>query len=125
MNWNPQFEDQLKLKNSGKFDLEKKKYGFYSTYLYLFIYFFFFAIIFYRLEKLADACRTKLILEAEAESESLRLKGEAEAFAIEIKAKAEADQMLKKAEAMKEYKEAALIEMVLDCLPKVRSKCST
>lgn len=73
---------------------------------------------------MADAYRTKLILEAEAESESLRLKGEAEAFAIEAKAKAEADQMLKKAEAMKEYKEAAIIDMVLDCLPKVSDwKC--
>lgn len=60
-----------------------------------------------------------MILEAEAESESLQLKGEAEAFAIQAKAKAEADQMMKKAEAMKEYKEAAIIDMVLDCLPKV------
>ncbi len=80
--------------------------------------------LFSRLEKIAEAERTKLILEAEAESESIRLKGEAEAFAIEAKAKAEAERMLKKAEAMKEYKEAAIIDMVLDCLPKVRSSKS-
>ena len=73
-----------------------------------------------RLEKLADAKRNRIILEAEAEAESLRLRGEAEAFAVEAKAKAEADQMLKKAEAWKEYKEAAMIDMVLDCLPKVK-----
>lgn len=73
----------------------------------------------FRLEKLAEAHRNQIILEAEAESERLRLKGEAEAFAIEAKAKAEADQMMKKAEAWKEYKEAAMIDMVLECLPKV------
>lgn len=76
-------------------------------------------MLFFRLEKIAEAQRTKMILEAEAESESLRLKGEAEAFAIEARAKADADQMLKKVEAMKEYKEAAMIDMVLECLPKV------
>lgn len=72
-----------------------------------------------RLEKLAEAHRNRVILEAEAESESIRLRGEAEAFAIEVKAKAESDQMMKKAEAWKEYKEAAMIDMVLDVLPKV------
>ncbi|XP_065201446.1 flotillin-1-like [Planococcus citri] len=76
----------------------------------------------FRLEKLAEAHRNRVILEAEAESESLRLRGEAEAFAIEAKAKAEADQMLKKAEAWKEYKEAAMIDMVLDVLPKVAAE---
>ena len=47
------------------------------------------------------------------------MKGEAEAFAIEAKAKAEAEQMLKKAEAWKEYKDAAIVDMVLEMLPKV------
>lgn len=76
----------------------------------------------FRLEKLAEAHRNQIILEAEAESERLRLKGEAEAFAIEAKAKAEADQMMKKAEAWKEYKEAAMIDMVLECLPKIAAE---
>ena len=35
--------------------------------------------------------------------------GEAEAFAIEAKAKATAEQMAKKADAWKEYKEAAMV----------------
>ena len=39
--------------------------------------------------------------------------GEAEAYAIEVKAKAEAEQMAKKADAWKEYKEAALVDMML------------
>ncbi len=73
-----------------------------------------------RLEKLAEAHRQRVILEAEAEAESIRLKGEAEAFAIEAKAKAEAEQMAKKAAAFKEYQEAAKVDMILNTLPKVR-----
>lgn len=76
----------------------------------------------YRLERLAEAHRNRIILEAKAESESLRLKGEAEAYALEIKGKAEADQMLKKAEAWREYKEAAMIDMILETLPKVAAE---
>jgi flotillin len=41
------------------------------------------------------------------------ISGEAEAFAIEAKAKAEAEQMAKKADAWKEYKEAAIVDMML------------
>lgn len=47
------------------------------------------------------------------------MRGEAEAYAIEAKAKAEAEQMAKKAEAWKEYKDAAMIDMLLEALPKV------
>jgi len=68
---------------------------------------------------LAQANRTRIILEAEAEAETLRLKGEAESFAIQAKAKADAEQAMKKAEAWKEYKKAAIINMVLETLPKV------
>ena len=50
------------------------------------------------------------------------MKGEAEAFAIEAKAKAEAEQMNKKAEAFKEYKEAAMIDMMLKVLPQVAAE---
>lgn len=49
----------------------------------------------------------------------IQLRGEAEALAINAKSKAEAEQLAKKAEAWKEYKNAAVIEMVLDTLPKV------
>lgn len=60
-----------------------------------------------------------MILEAEATSESIRIKGEAEAYAIEAKAKAEAEQMARKADAWKDYQEAAMVDMVLEALPKV------
>lgn len=73
----------------------------------------------YRLEKLAEAGRQRAVLEAEAKAESEKLRGEAEAFAIQARAAAEAEQMRKKAEAWKEYKEAAMVNMVLEALPKV------
>merc|ERR1711992_414837 len=62
------------------------------------------------------------IIEAEAEAEAIALKGEAEAYAIEIKAKAEAEKMAKKADAWKEYKEAAMVDMMLQTLPKVAAE---
>merc|ERR1711892_749610 len=74
----------------------------------------------YKLEKLAEAHRNKLIMEAEAEA--VALKGDAEAFAIECKAKAEAEQMAKKADAWKEYKEAAMVDMMLQTLPKIAAE---
>jgi len=78
----------------------------------------------YRLEKLAEAEKQRIVLEAEAAAESKALKGEAEAYAIEVKAKAEAEQMAKKADAWKEYKEAALVDMMLQVLPKVAAEVS-
>ena len=72
-----------------------------------------------RLETIAAAERNKIFLEAEATAESIRVKGEAEAFAIHAKANAEAEQMVKKADAWKEYREAAMVDMVLSILPKV------
>lgn len=49
----------------------------------------------------------------------IKVRGEAEAFAIAAKSKAEAEQMAKKAEAWREYREAAMVDMLLDTLPKV------
>jgi len=76
----------------------------------------------YRLEKLAEANRNKVVLEAQAEAESIRIKGEAQAYAIEAKAKAEAEQMARKADAWKEYQEAAMVDLVLETLPKVTAE---
>merc|ERR1711992_98463 len=73
-------------------------------------------------EKIAEADRQRVVLEAEAEAEATGLRGEAEAYAIEVKAKAEAEQMAKKADAWKEYKEAALVDMMLKVLPKVAAE---
>ncbi|XP_063791862.1 flotillin-1-like [Pseudophryne corroboree] len=78
----------------------------------------------YRLEKLAEAERMKLITSAEAEAESIRVKGEAEAYAIEVRARADAKQMYKKAEAFEEYKEASIVDMLLQKLPEVAEEIS-
>ncbi|KAF2357953.1 Band 7 domain [Trinorchestia longiramus] len=76
----------------------------------------------YRLEKIAEATRNRLVLEAEAEAESIRVKGEAEAAAIQAKAKAEASIMTQKAEAWKEFKEAAMMDLYLQTLPKIAAE---
>ncbi|RDD43443.1 Flotillin-1 [Trichoplax sp. H2] len=76
----------------------------------------------YKLEKLAEANKKRVILEAEAAAEAIRVKGEAEAFAVEAKAKAEAEQMAKKADAWKEYQEAAMVDMVLETMPKIAAE---
>lgn len=78
----------------------------------------------YRLEKLAEAGRARVIMEAEAEAESIKIKGEAEAYAIEAKAKAEAEQMMQKAQAFKDYEEAAMVDLLLETLPKIATEVS-
>ncbi|XP_068106529.1 flotillin-1 [Hyperolius riggenbachi] len=78
----------------------------------------------YRLEKLAEAERMKLITEAEAEAEAIKIKGEAQAYAIEVRARADAEQMEKKAEAFQQYKEAAVVDMLLEKLPEVVEEIS-
>lgn len=53
-------------------------------------------------------------------SQSLQIKGEAEAYAVEARGRAEAEQMAKKAEAFQEYKDGAMVDMLLEKLPLVR-----
>merc|ERR1712127_7225 len=79
----------------------------------------------FRLEKIAGAERNRVVLEAEAEAEAQTLRGEAEAYAIEVKAKAEAEQMAKKADAWKEFQEAAIVDMMLKVLPSVAAEIGT
>lgn len=60
-----------------------------------------------------------MVLEAQADEEAIRVKADAEAYAIRARGKAEADQMEKKAEAWSEYRDAAMIDMIMQMLPKV------
>ena len=55
----------------------------------------------------------------EQEAEGIRAVGEAEAAAIAAKGRAEAEAMEKKAEAMKKYGQAAILEMIVSVLPEV------
>ncbi len=84
----------------------------------------------YRLETIAEGDRNAVVAQATAEAEStrrqgeaqaevIRLTGQAEAEAIEAKGAAEAAAMQLKAEAWKQYGEAAVIQQVLETLPAV------
>lgn len=64
------------------------------------------------IQKLAEAQKQKMI----AEADGIKAKGEAEAAAIQAKALAEAEGTLKKAEAMKQYGDAARQQMELETL---------
>ena len=75
-------------------------------------------------EKAAEARRA--VAEADLyaktkEAEGIRTVGEAEAKAIEAKGIAEAEAMEKKAEAMKKYGQAAMVEMIVKALPDMAS----
>jgi flotillin len=102
----------------------------------------------YRIEQEAEAQRTAQIARAEADkaarianaeavavegaktgeaerarraaiAEAVRAEGESEAAAIAAKGTAEAEALLKRAEAYKQFNEAAVLEMVTEMLPKV------
>lgn len=89
----------------------------------------------YRVEKQSDAKKYSELKEAEAiamaikvkaevEAEAIRLKGEAEAQAILAKGKAEAETMEKKAEAYKQYNDAAITQMIVEKLPEIAKAVS-
>lgn len=61
---------------------------------------------------MADAVK----VQGEAEAAAQRARGEAEAAAIQAKAEAEAEGLLKKAEAMKQYGEAAKMNMQMEAI---------
>jgi flotillin len=84
----------------------------------------------YRSEKTAEAQRYKEIQEAEAKSRAIELEGNAKAKAIEAeglaqakvileKGKAEAEAMRIKAEAFKQYNDAAVTQMIVEKLPEI------
>lgn len=89
----------------------------------------------YRLEKQADARKYSELQEAqavsqaikikaEAEAEAIRMKGEAEATSILAKGRAEAETMEKKAEAFKQYNDAAVAQMIIEKLPEIAAAVS-
>ncbi|BHF79934.1 Flotillin-like protein 1 [Sparganum proliferum] len=78
----------------------------------------------FRLERIAEAERLRVKAEAEAEAEAIMLRGMAEAEASRAVAKAEAEKMRKMAEALKNYKDAAILDMVLQTLPRVAAEVS-
>jgi len=86
----------------------------------------------YKLVTVAEGERSRIIAEAEAEAESIKLRGNADADAIRARGEADADAtkaqglaeaqaMVKKADAWKEYGQAAMIQQLFDSLPEVAS----
>ena len=73
----------------------------------------------YRLEAVAEGNKARVLAEAQADSEAIRLRGQAEADAIRAKGLAEAEAMHRKADAWKEYGQAAMIEQLFASLPEV------
>lgn len=77
-----------------------------------------------KFEREKEAEAKKIQAEAEMyaktqEAEGIRKVGEAEAAAIMAKGQAEAEALDKKAEAMKKYGQAAMMEMIVDALPEM------
>ncbi len=73
----------------------------------------------YRLETISTGEKASVLMEAEATAETIRLRGDAEADAVRAKGLAEADAMRQKAEAWKEYGQAALVERLVESMPAV------
>ncbi|KAH8273252.1 hypothetical protein KR026_010238, partial [Drosophila bipectinata] len=72
----------------------------------------------FRLQTLAQAKQCQTIESARAEAERIRKIGSAEAHAIELVGKAEAERMRMKANVYKQYGDAAIMNIVLESLPK-------
>ena len=74
------------------------------------------------MEREAEATKTRAEAEKykqEQEALAIKAKGEAEAEAIKAKGLAEAEAIDRKAEAMKKYGQAAIVEMLVNVLPEV------
>src|SRR6202167_1091562 len=72
-----------------------------------------------RIETLAEAEKSKLVMEAEGHASAIRAQGEAEAEIIFKKGDAEARAMNVKAEAYQEYNQAAVLDKLITGLPEV------
>ena len=73
----------------------------------------------FQLVTVAEGNKARVVAEAEAEADAIRVRGQAEADAIRAKGLAEAEAMHRKADAWKEYGQAALIEQLFQTLPAV------
>ncbi|MCL2500231.1 MAG: SPFH domain-containing protein [Defluviitaleaceae bacterium] len=70
--------------------------------------------------KLDGMAKAEIVkLDGQARAEAVRVQGKAEAEAIQAKGLAEAEAMMKKAEAFKQYNDAAVIQMMIERLPEI------
>ncbi|MCL2616395.1 MAG: SPFH domain-containing protein [Defluviitaleaceae bacterium] len=75
----------------------------------------------YRKIQEAQAAAESIRLEGTAKADAKRLEGMAEVDVILARGKAEAEAMLKKAEAFKQYNDAAVTQMIVERLPEIAS----
>lgn len=71
---------------------------------------------------IAEGKRTQTVENAKAEAERIKKLGAAEAHAIEMVGKAEAERMRMKANVYKQYGDAAIMNIVLESLPKIAAE---
>ena len=76
----------------------------------------------YQLETDASGEAVRIKLEAEAEAEAIRLMAEAQAQTLLADGEAEAEVISRKAEAFRAYKDAAIVKMVLEAMPKIAAE---
>lgn len=76
----------------------------------------------YRVQMIAEGKRTQTVENAKAEAERIKKLGAAEAHAIEMVGKAEAERMRMKANVYKQYGDAAIMNIVLESLPKIAAE---
>lgn len=76
----------------------------------------------YKVETLAEGKRTQAVLKAQGEAEGIKLIGAAEAASIRAIGEAEAMAMRAKAQAYKNYGEAAVMSLILESLPKIAAE---
>lgn len=78
----------------------------------------------YRVQMIAEGKRTQTVEVAKAEAERIRKIGGAEALAINLVGKADAERMRLKAQVYRDYKDAAIMSMVVEALPKIAAEIS-
>ncbi|XP_067637882.1 flotillin-2 isoform X2 [Eurosta solidaginis] len=76
----------------------------------------------HRVQTIAQGKQCQTIEAARAEAERIRKIGSAEAHAIELVGKAEAERMRMKAHVYKQYGDAAIMNIVLESLPKIAAE---
>lgn len=76
----------------------------------------------YKLETLAEGRRTQAVFKAVGEAEGIKLIGSAEAASIRAIGEAEAMAMRAKADAYKNYGEAAVMSLILESLPRIAAE---
>jgi len=76
----------------------------------------------YKVQTVAEGRRTQLVENATADAKKIKLIGRAEATAVEAVGRAEAESMRMKADAYRQYGDAAILSLVLETLPQVAAE---